>query len=76
MPILPEPAVNTTSTYSESQKLALHYKELATSNPAWRPLCVKCLASGSGKEFMIKTKEAGYFCLVCKYEVNCYMHKV
>jgi hypothetical protein len=70
-----EPEVNTTNTYSASQKLSLYYKELADSNPAWRPLCSHCHQAGRGKHFMIKTKESGFECLVCKFTVNCYMHK-
>ncbi len=70
-----EPVTNTTSTYSESQKLALHYKELA-ADPSWRPRCLKCWRNGRGARLMIKTKEAGFYCVCCGFKVNCYMHQV
>jgi hypothetical protein len=67
---------NTTSTYSASQKLALYYKEKADSDPSWRPLCPDCCKSGVPGIAMIKTATAGFYCVRCKLEVTCYMHKV
>lgn len=73
--IVADESTGTTQAYSESQKLALHYKELG-NNPAWRPICPQCYSKGNGKDYMIKTATAGFLCIHCKYEVNCYMHKV
>lgn len=63
-----------TDSYSDSQKLALYYKELQDSNPAWRPCCPECRQARRGEKLMIKT-HTGFECLHCKLRVNKYMKK-
>lgn len=56
-----------TGSYSESQKLALHYVELA-NDPSWRPVCPDCKSTGCSV-YMIKLTN-GFLCIRCKREVN------
>ena len=63
-----------TSSYSESQKLALHYKELSSA-PHWRPQCYDCTKKQGETVMYIKTSQ-GFHCIRCKNTVNNLMHTI
>lgn len=64
-----------TDAYSDSQKLALYYKELQDNNPSWRPGCPECRQARRGVQLMIKTND-GFQCILCKLTVNKYMKRI